>query len=86
MKVSSYENTENNTLNIQHSILGLDMLKIFLFTVLLGIFWQNTLSPVLCGHPKITKQRGKTLVSPLTHIYRIKFLKEKKNKVNLTSS
>ena len=26
MKVSSYENTENNTLNIQHSILGLDML------------------------------------------------------------
>src|SRR5271170_4988526 len=49
MKVSSYENTENNTLNIQHSILALDMLRIFrLFLQYpFSIFWQNILSPIL---------------------------------------
>jgi hypothetical protein len=51
MKVSSYENTENTTLNIQHSILGLDMLRIFrLFLQYpFSIFWQNILSPI--SHP-----------------------------------
>jgi hypothetical protein len=50
MKVSSYENTENNTLNIQHSILRFNMLRIvrLFLQYPFSIFWQNILSPILC--------------------------------------
>jgi hypothetical protein len=50
IKVSSYENTENNTLNIQHSILGLDMLRIvrLFLQYPFNIFWKNILPPILC--------------------------------------
>ena len=50
MKMSAYENTEQSILNVQHSILQLDMLrKLRLFLqYFLNVFGWSILFPILC--------------------------------------
>ena len=50
VKVSTYENTEMSTLNIEQSILVLDMLRIIrlFLQYFLNVFWQNILFSTLC--------------------------------------